>query len=565
MSEEVADNPQVEVLDAAPQEGVTTAVAEYTKTAAGLAELQRKYGNIAWTVDTKKDEEAARAVRRELVSLRTGLDKLRKDMNTDDQARIALRNTEAKRITALIEALEEPVDEAIKAKEERIERERQERLAAEALRIQALRDSIADISNVALRAVNLSSADITKKLEMVTRIGVTDEAFAELVPVAINAKAETILRLQDLHAAAVAREAAEAKAAADAIELEQLREATRLREERDAAERLRVQREQEEAATLQKAASDAKAKRDLAAAQVVDNIRSHLRGASLSTSTDLGARISSLKGVFIPDDLMEYRAGVVGAREAVLAELTQLVDAVKVREATDVAREAETRAAREQAETTQMHMQQVQAIAHQFLVAQTGRAPYYTGANVADVEKVIAETEAWRIDAENFGDFVDLAQHTKDATLVKLRAYLGELIAERDAPPPEPEAPPASPELVQAFEDIDNLTTLAPVSADSTEAPTAPVGHFEVTAVFIDEADVAAVQADTRAAMKIGDVCALVGPGFNMTEAFVLKHLGVAADGEKRGVWYAAANVDRIYATLLARVADVADKHRGPA
>lgn len=249
VAQEVMDAP-ADAKAGAP-EPITTAVAEYDPTAQALNELRKRLANRAYDLRTVKGNDEARADRKKLVSLRTSLEKLRLDMNRGDRAtieeRIKLRDTEARRITEAIEELETPIDEQIKADEARREQERQEKIEAEARRVAAIRARIEQITAVALRAVGQPAAEIEAKIKLVVGITIGTD-FVEFQAEAELAKAETLNRLRELHAAAVAAEAEAAKVAAERAELARLRAE---QEERDRVERERVAEQQRvEAARL---------------------------------------------------------------------------------------------------------------------------------------------------------------------------------------------------------------------------------------------------------------------------------------------------------------------------
>lgn len=249
VAQEVMDAP-ADAKAGAP-EPITTAVAEYDPTAQALNELRKRLANRAYDLRTVKGNDEARADRKRLVSLRTSLEKLRLDMNRGDRAtieeRIKLRDTEARRITEAIEELETPIDEQIKADEARREQERLDKIEAEARRVAAIRARIEQITAVALRAVGQPAAEIEAKIKLV--VGITIGAdFVEFQAEAELAKAETLNRLRELHAAAVAAEAEAAQVAAERAELARLRAE---QEERDRIERERVAEQQRvEAARL---------------------------------------------------------------------------------------------------------------------------------------------------------------------------------------------------------------------------------------------------------------------------------------------------------------------------
>jgi hypothetical protein len=110
-------------------------IVEFTQTEAGLAALRDKFKDIPDTTTAQGYEECRVGIR-ELVSLRTGLDKMRLALNADDQARIKVRNDEAKRITGELVLLETPmkvakakIDDALELKREKARKAEEDRMA----------------------------------------------------------------------------------------------------------------------------------------------------------------------------------------------------------------------------------------------------------------------------------------------------------------------------------------------------------------------------------------------------------------------------------------------------
>lgn len=229
-----------EIIDAPDKAG--TEIVEYTQTAAELAKLRQRYANVVWDCTTTKGDKDARSVRMELVKLRTSLDKMRLQLNADDQARIARRNTEAKRIAGEIAELEEPVDAAIKSEEARREAEKQAKIEQEQRRVAALQRQIDVIRNavVANSGILVSAHAIAGSLVVLQALEI-GPSFQEFEEQARDAKADTLAKLRELHTAAVEREAEAARIVAELAELERLRAE---RAERERAERARVAAEQ---------------------------------------------------------------------------------------------------------------------------------------------------------------------------------------------------------------------------------------------------------------------------------------------------------------------------------
>lgn len=223
----------------------TTAIAEYSPTAAALADLRARFEGVAFDVTTTKGDKEARAARMELVRLRTSLEAKRKELKAPALERSRLIDAEAKRIEAEILALETPIDEQIKAEEARRERERQAKAEAERRRVTLIRSWIDEIKAFPVRAAG-KSALVTEALigDLVAiEIG---EKFAEFRADAEAAHAQALASLRELLGAARAHEA----------------EARRLRDEREALERQRAEEEARQRAAREAQEAELRAQRE---------------------------------------------------------------------------------------------------------------------------------------------------------------------------------------------------------------------------------------------------------------------------------------------------------------
>lgn len=240
-----------------------TAIAEYNPIAAGLADLRTRYENVAWDLRTVKGNNDARAARKELVSLRTGLEAKRKELKEPVLERAKLIDSEAKRITAELLKIETPIDEQIKADEARRETERREREAAEAKRVASIM--------VRINAIASMPADLAGRSWIVIENAIQDLQnapkfdFAEFAEQAENTTRATVVRLNELadaskaaedaarklaeERAELARQQAEAKRLAE-VEAAKVAEAQRIERERLSAERKEMERQQAEAARV---------------------------------------------------------------------------------------------------------------------------------------------------------------------------------------------------------------------------------------------------------------------------------------------------------------------------
>ena len=202
----------------------TTAIAEYSPTAAALADLEARMGKVVYDVSTPAGMAAAKKDRAEVRDLRVALEKKRVEIKAPALKRCNEIDTEAKRITAELLKYETPPDQAIKAHEAKIEAERQAKVLAEQQRVLAIEARINDLRYMQQRAaVAINSAEVAKLMEKVDAT-VIDEKFGEQQDLAADVKAEVYAQLKKMHDAAVEREAEAQRLAAERAELERQRQ-----------------------------------------------------------------------------------------------------------------------------------------------------------------------------------------------------------------------------------------------------------------------------------------------------------------------------------------------------
>jgi hypothetical protein len=227
-------------MTTATTEAPTSALAEYSPTAAALADLRQRFAGVVWDVTTTKGNNEARAARLELVKLRTSLEAKRKELKAPALERSRLIDAEAAHITGEIVALERPIDEQIKADEQRREAEREAKRQAEALRLRLIMDKINGIRALAMLPAGTKAADIAAGVAHAEGLELFEADFEEQLPAAERARGEVLGKLQALHAAAVEHEAEQARIAAERAELARLR-SEQAEQARIAAEAARVQ------------------------------------------------------------------------------------------------------------------------------------------------------------------------------------------------------------------------------------------------------------------------------------------------------------------------------------
>lgn len=181
-------------------------IAEYDPTAAALAELRERYANVIFPVQTKDGMKDAKEVRQKLVKLRTGLEKLRKEIKEPALRRTQAIDAEARDIERQIREIEEPIDAQIKAEEQRAADEKAAKEAAERARVDEIRTKMDAIRRLPLELAHESADAIRIELDALTMFEPTPEMFGEFVADATGVKTATIEALANLLVQVRARE-----------------------------------------------------------------------------------------------------------------------------------------------------------------------------------------------------------------------------------------------------------------------------------------------------------------------------------------------------------------------
>lgn len=241
-------------------EAVTTEVAKFDAVAAGIKALQETYTGVVYPVATTQGMADAKAARAAIREPRYEVEKIRKAAKAPILALGKSLDDRAKRITAALEAIEAPIDQQIKAEEDRKEAERQAKIDAELARVASIQDKIESIRALPVRATGKPSAQVAAIQAEAAAI-VIDASYQEFAEQAGAALAQSVAALAGLHAGAVAAEAEAARVAAEREELTRLRAE---QEQRDRVERERLAEEGRKAREAQ-AAEVARQQAELAA------------------------------------------------------------------------------------------------------------------------------------------------------------------------------------------------------------------------------------------------------------------------------------------------------------
>ncbi|UGB46960.1 DUF1351 domain-containing protein [Frateuria edaphi] len=263
-----------------------TEIAEYTDTAAALADLRQRYQGLVVDVSTPKGLKEAKAMTFELRTLRTTLEKRRKELKAPIIERGKLLDDEAKRITAEIVALEEPIDVQIKAEEARIEEEKLRKLEQERQRVEAIQNRITEIRNLPSTLVGKPSVIIQGKLARLREEVLDEDEFAEHYQTARDALDACIARIEQQLQAQLDHEAEQRRIEAERAELTRMREENE-RLQREAEERRRADEERERAARAEQERKEREARE--AEEQRVATIRQKINTAA-QAAEDLDGR-----------------------------------------------------------------------------------------------------------------------------------------------------------------------------------------------------------------------------------------------------------------------------------
>lgn len=241
------------------------AVTEYSETTARIAELKETYGSEVPDASTKDGYQRAKQIASECTSLRTALEKRRKEFKAPVLAFGKMIDSEAKRIAAEIVSIEEPFKEAYKAVDDE-----KKRIKAE------IEQRFVDIKQMPVLALESSSGHIEEMINNLAEYDVSKETFGRRADEASALVASTLERLTELHVKAIESEEEALRIESERAELEKLRE--------ESAERDRLQREAEEKAT-----------RESEQARIADLAAEAARQAEIERQQEKAARIQAEK------------------------------------------------------------------------------------------------------------------------------------------------------------------------------------------------------------------------------------------------------------------------------
>jgi len=212
-----------------------TAVVKYDVTDATIADLKERYTGL--TISDREGYDHVRKAIGEVVTLRTGVEKMRKALKADALEWGRRVDAEAKRITAELLSIEQPLKATKKEVDDRKAAEKAEKERIERERVEGIKARIQEMNDAALDLEDMKSEQIRQVLEEVTAREVTKEHFAEFTEHAEAIKAQAVQKIGRALVRVFDREKEQAELAAAREKLEQERKAREEAEAKIEAER----------------------------------------------------------------------------------------------------------------------------------------------------------------------------------------------------------------------------------------------------------------------------------------------------------------------------------------
>lgn len=351
------------VTGAADLEKVGNALAEYSKVDAGLAQLRDKYVGVIYDVATPAGLRAASEARRAVREPRYRVEEIRKSAKAPILALGKQIDGEAKRITAALLAIEEPIDEQIKKQEAYDAEQKRQRQEAERVRITEIQRRLVKLESLSSGEFYTSTTAPDRLMDLLQQLEsppVFD--YQEFSARATELRQKAIVALRQAHVESIEREERQAaweaaKAAQAALEAAERAERERLAAEARAAEEARLaevrrrldeeKAEQERQAAARRAADEQRAREErerveaerkeqarIAAHQ--ERLNSH-RAPLYLTATDspalLRQTIHTLEERIVDESYEEFQEEALRLKSAELDRLSTLLEAAELHRA----------------------------------------------------------------------------------------------------------------------------------------------------------------------------------------------------------------------------------------
>lgn len=202
---------------------ISSALIEIDKVGAGLEAMRQLYAGVIYDVATTEGMEAAKRARQAVRQPRYDIERIRTNGKAPILSLGRKLDAEAARITAECMKVETPIDQQIKAEEERIEAEKRAKAAVELARVQEIRADIDEIRTAPLGSVGRSAEAIAERIREIETDQITEVRFGEFTREAGEVRQAALAQLRRIHEERVAAEAETARLKAEREELNRQR------------------------------------------------------------------------------------------------------------------------------------------------------------------------------------------------------------------------------------------------------------------------------------------------------------------------------------------------------
>lgn len=175
---------------------MNTQIQEYSATEAALSGLAEKYKGVVYDVTKKEDMAAAKAARNEIRGYRTALEAKRVEIKAPALERCRLIDAEAKRITAALESLENPIVAQIKVEEDRIAAEKAEAERVLRERVEAIQERMKAMRELPMATFNSTIEQLQEYIVALESQVIDSESFGDFMEDAEHLKAQTLTTLK---------------------------------------------------------------------------------------------------------------------------------------------------------------------------------------------------------------------------------------------------------------------------------------------------------------------------------------------------------------------------------
>lgn len=245
----------MELLDQIKKEVEAGSVSEYSEFNATLAEYQSEVPDAS----TKDGYARAKEVAGVLTKTRTAIETKRKDYKAPVLALGKLIDGEAKRITELVKAVEDPFKEAYRAVDDEKKRRKAE-----------LESKIQGIKDLSVIALEKTSEEVEAMIVELADMDVSKEIFGRRTDEAAELVAFTLGRLSEIQGKHIETELEAVRVENERIELDKLRQEAAARESAEQAAAEQAAREAEEARIAEQAAEQARIESERQAQAAID-------------------------------------------------------------------------------------------------------------------------------------------------------------------------------------------------------------------------------------------------------------------------------------------------------